>query len=854
MYAGRKRRKPLQKGVKPAPTEGAKSNPSKRHRDRLNSELDRLASLLPFSEDVIASLDKLSILRLSVSFLRTKGFFSGVLNNLPSDGINKSSDHGGGGGAASGAEERRLPEGELLLQALNGFVLVVTTEGNIFFCSHTIRDYLGFHQTDVMHQSVFEMIHTEDQQEFRRNLHWGPDTTPTAEPETDGESVSTSSLLSCDPDQPPRDNSSFLDRSFICRFRCLLDNTSGFLALNIQGRLKFLHGQHHSQRSSKVSSPPQLALFAIATPLQPPTILEIRTRNMIFRTKHKLDFTPMACDAKGKIVLGYTEAELRVRGSGYQFIHAADMLYCAENHVRMIKTGESGLTVFRLLTKDNRWKWVQANARLVYKNGKPDYIVATQRPLVDEEGGEHLRKRSMHLPFTFATGEAMLYQTGHPLHSFSESVQGKAKGSKTKKGKQSSSDNLDPKSLLGALMSQDESVYVCQPDSEPAVSGPSSLLSQQQTDSECSSFLGHNSLHVFSNETSSYDPLLATLDSLTLDGEDPCSNTEIFNALENLGLNAEDLELLLLDERMIQVELGPNHIPTLSDLLTNNEILSYIHNKLENSPEPADGDAGRYGVNADQAAVPEPPAFVQQSQQMQQHVGSGVPAKAAPPTAEAKGQTRLPNGHWVTNTANAHQPDNQVQPHPVLTPSRLNSELKHLLESSQQWSQDQLVHYPSHPQVSQDPSLLGFHNQRTINASYIPNGHTSFLPSVEVGHTYSITAAPCAPAALLNGLTAPDVCHYQSYQQQVSVAQSSTLELEQLLGLSQSQHSLPAYAMFNTSAQGSAHSKLENGCLLNATNAAYIRTCLMPNGNAVVAANVDGLSTLQDHQKPGFLL
>ncbi|NXF12887.1 AHR protein, partial [Smithornis capensis] len=441
--------------TRPGPAEGGSSNPSKRHRERLNRELERLAGLLPFPPDVVAGLDKLSVLRLSAGFLRARSFFSGK----------------GRPASSPGMLHTRLPRNsplELcgcgvylpissLPQALNGFVLVVTSEGLIFYSSHTIQDYLGFHQTDVMHQSVFELIHTEDQPEFRRNLHWAlnPQHGPEGEPSPEG----GKSLG----DQLPPENSSFLERSFVCRFRCLLDNSSGFLALNLQGRLKFLHGQN--KRSEDGSAlPPQLALFAISTPLQPPSILQIRTKNMIFRTKHKLDFTPLACDAKGKIVLGYTEAELRMCGTGYQFVHAADALYCAENHVRMMKTGESGLTVFRLLTKEKRWKWVQANARLVYKNSKPEYIIVTQRPLVDEEGGEHLQKRSMHLPFTFATGEALLYQSTYPLLGFSDPFQSKGKTSRSRKttcshgGCSQKKDTL-PSSLPGAVMQQDKMVY-----------------------------------------------------------------------------------------------------------------------------------------------------------------------------------------------------------------------------------------------------------------------------------------------------------------------------------------------------------------------------------------------------------
>lgn len=454
-YANKKRKKPVVKQKKAAAEGNAvvKSNPSKRHRDRLNMELDRLTDLLPFGDDIRARLDKLSVLRLSVGYLRVKSYFT-ANPNVSKSGLMFPGVNGQNG---SNGKWAGLSEGEMLLQALNGFVIVVTAEGLVFYVSATIKDYLGFHQSDVVHQSVFELIHTDDRTTFRQQLHFALNP-PTG---ADGEALlGCNKTVTYSPSQLPPENSSFLERDFVCRFRCLLDNSSGFLALKFQGRLKYLHGQD-GLRDIEARSRPQLALFSVAMPVNPPSIVEIRAKMLLFQSKHKLDFTPMAMDSRGLSILGYTELELCNKGSGYQFIHAADMMYCAESHIRMIKTGETGMTVLRLLSKSGSWVWVKSNCKIFFKDGRPDFIIAYQRALVHAEGQEYLHQRQMQLPFSATMGEGILYDSG-PTVDVSQFQFDQHFGTDTPQ-------SVNPGSLVDCFLKQDSSVY------SPAVIAPPSV-------------------------------------------------------------------------------------------------------------------------------------------------------------------------------------------------------------------------------------------------------------------------------------------------------------------------------------------------------------------------------------------
>uniref|UniRef100_UPI00358E1B5A uncharacterized protein n=1 Tax=Myxine glutinosa TaxID=7769 RepID=UPI00358E1B5A len=195
-------------------------------------------------------------------------------------------------------------------------------------------------------------------------------------------------------------------RNFHCKMRCLLDNSAGFLTMQVNGNLKLL-----PVRMGKGAA--QLALFAIVTPFKVPAIIELYPRNALFCSKHKLDSTPLDIDTKGRYVLGWTAEELR-RNSGYYYVHTGDLFHCAEYHIKLIRTGESGWTVFRLLHKNQQWVWVRATARLVYKNGQPDCIIAKQQLLTNAEGEQHLAERAC--SFNNDGRTDVLYDTSIRLH------------------------------------------------------------------------------------------------------------------------------------------------------------------------------------------------------------------------------------------------------------------------------------------------------------------------------------------------------------------------------------------------------------------------------------------------------
>lgn len=70
--------------------------------------------------------------------------------------------------------------------------------------------------------------------------------------------------------------------------------------------------------------------------------IPLKTLNDLYKKKNIQSEYCLFLFSRGMVVLGYSEIEISMKGSGYQFIHAADMMHCATNHMRSTFVTNSG--------------------------------------------------------------------------------------------------------------------------------------------------------------------------------------------------------------------------------------------------------------------------------------------------------------------------------------------------------------------------------------------------------------------------------------------------------------------------------------------------------------------------------
>ncbi|KAM6445481.1 hypoxia-inducible factor 1-alpha isoform 2-T2 [Rhynochetos jubatus] len=297
-----------------------------------------LAHQLPLPHTVSAHLDKASIMRLTISYLRMRKLLD-----------------------AGELETEAKMEKELncfYLKALDGFVMVLSEDGDMIYMSENVNKCMGLTQFELTGHSVFDFTHPCDHEELREML------THRNGPVKKGKEQNT-------------------ERSFFLRMKCTL--TSRGRTVNIKSATwKVLHCTGHirvydtcgNQTHWGYKKPPMTCLVLICEPIPHPSNIEVPLDSKTFLSRHSLDMKFSYCDERITELMGYEPEELLGR-SIYEYYHALDSDHLTKTHHDMFTKGQVTTGQYRMLAKQGGYVWVETQATVIYntKNSQPQCIV-----------------------------------------------------------------------------------------------------------------------------------------------------------------------------------------------------------------------------------------------------------------------------------------------------------------------------------------------------------------------------------------------------------------------------------------------------------------------------------------------
>ncbi|VTJ83330.1 Hypothetical predicted protein [Marmota monax] len=335
----------------------SRNKSEKKRRDQFNVLIKELSSMLPGNT---RKMDKTTVLEKVIGFLQKHNEVSAQTEICDIQQDWKPS-------FLSNEEFTQL-----MLEALDGFIIAVTTDGSIIYVSDSITPLLGHLPSDVMDQNLLNFLPEQEHSEVYKMLSSHMLVTESPSPEflkSDNDLEFYCHLLrgSLDPKEFP----TYEYIKFVGNFRSY-NNVPSPSCNGFDNALS---------RPCRVSLGKEVCFIAtvrLATPQFLKEMCIVDEPLEEFTSRHSLEWKFLFLDHRAPPIIGYLPFEV-LGTSGYDYYHIDDLELLARCHQHLMQFGKGKSCCYRFLTKGQQWIWLQTHYYITYHqwNSKPEFIVCT---------------------------------------------------------------------------------------------------------------------------------------------------------------------------------------------------------------------------------------------------------------------------------------------------------------------------------------------------------------------------------------------------------------------------------------------------------------------------------------------
>ncbi|KAL6069410.1 hypothetical protein STEG23_021104, partial [Scotinomys teguina] len=249
----------------------------------------------------------------------------------------------------------------LYLKALEGFIAVVTQDGDMIFLSENISKFMGLTQVELTGHSIFDFTHPCDHEEIRENLTL-----------KNGTGFGKKS----------KDMST--ERDFFMRMKCTVTNrgrtvnlkSATWKVLHCTGQVRVYNNCPPHSSLCGYKEPLPSCLIIMCEPIQHPSHMDIPLDSKTFLSRHSMDMKFTYCDDRIMELIGYHPEEL-VGRSAYEFYHALDSENMTKSHQNLCTKGQVVSGQYRMLAKHGGYVWLETQGTVIYnpRNLQPQCIM-----------------------------------------------------------------------------------------------------------------------------------------------------------------------------------------------------------------------------------------------------------------------------------------------------------------------------------------------------------------------------------------------------------------------------------------------------------------------------------------------